>query len=197
MKLIIVRHGETEENTKGITQGHKHGKLTKTGIEQARKLALRLKDEKIDCIYSSDLQRAKDTTEEIAKFHKAPIHYTSELREQHPGVFEGRPREELRKTKEESRLSLAEFKPEGGESFTESKERAQKFLNMLFKRHTKGTILISSHAAFITMLLGILLNKSIEEAFKLRQSNACVNIIEIKENSKHKVHAINCVKHLL
>ena len=37
--------------------------LTKVGIEQARKLALRLKDEKIDAAYVSDLDRAKDTEE--------------------------------------------------------------------------------------------------------------------------------------
>ncbi|MDO8740608.1 MAG: histidine phosphatase family protein [Candidatus Woesearchaeota archaeon] len=196
MKLIIIRHGETEDNVKGLLQGHKHGKLTKTGIEQARKLAFRLKDEEIDAIYSSDLQRAKDTTEEIAKFHKVPIHYTSELREQHLGIFEGKPKDELRKTRGKRGLLVTEFKPKGGESLAELKERAQRFLNMLFKMHTKETILISSHAAFIMMLLGIILNKSIEEAFKLGQSNACVNIIEIKENSKHKVHAINCIKHL-
>lgn len=196
MKLIIIRHGETEDNVKGLLQGHKHGKLTKTGIEQAKKLALRLKDEKIDAIYSSDLQRAKDTTEEIAKFHKVPIHYTSELREQHLGILQGKPKEEIHKRREESGLSVAEFKPKGGESSIELRERAQKFLDMLFKDHTKEAVLISSHAAFIMMLLGVILNKSIEEAFKLKQSNACVNIIEIDENSEHKVHAINCVKHL-
>ena len=47
MKLILTRHGETELNLKGIMQGHLPGKLTKNGINQAEKLALRLKNEKI------------------------------------------------------------------------------------------------------------------------------------------------------
>ncbi len=51
MRLIITRHGETEENIAGIMMGHLQGKLSATGIEQAKKVALRLKDEKIDFIF--------------------------------------------------------------------------------------------------------------------------------------------------
>lgn len=47
MKLIMARHGQTEENVKKIFQGHLPGKLTKLGEEQAKKLAERLKDEKL------------------------------------------------------------------------------------------------------------------------------------------------------
>jgi len=56
-RLIFVRHGETEENKAKIVQGQKHGKLSEEGLEQAKKVAERLKDEKIDFIYSSDLDR--------------------------------------------------------------------------------------------------------------------------------------------
>ena len=66
MKLIITRHGETEENKAGIIQGHLPGHLSEAGIEQAKKVAFRLKDEKINFIYSSDLDRAADTAKEIA-----------------------------------------------------------------------------------------------------------------------------------
>ena len=40
MRLILTRHGETEENATGIRQGHLPGKLSEKGIEQAKKLAL-------------------------------------------------------------------------------------------------------------------------------------------------------------
>jgi len=39
MRLILVRHGETEGNVKRLIQGHLHGKLTKKGREQAKKLS--------------------------------------------------------------------------------------------------------------------------------------------------------------
>ena len=50
MKLIITRHGETEESVGGILMGHLPGILTINGTNQAKKLALRLKDGKIDFI---------------------------------------------------------------------------------------------------------------------------------------------------
>src|SRR3989338_6937789 len=94
MKLIIVRHGETEENAEGIHQGQRHGKLSNVGIEQTKKLGTRLKDEKFDIVYCSDLQRCKDTAKEIMKFHSSiPVHYTKEIRERRMGEFEGRRRD--------------------------------------------------------------------------------------------------------
>ena len=59
MKLILVRHGETNENKNKIVQGFLNTTLSKIGIQQAKKVANRLKDEKIDFAYSSDLDRAK------------------------------------------------------------------------------------------------------------------------------------------
>ena len=61
MKLIIVRHGETVGNATEIIEGHLPGKLSQKGIEQAKKLASRLKDEPIDHIFCSDLTRAIET----------------------------------------------------------------------------------------------------------------------------------------
>jgi len=69
MKLFITRHGETIENINNICQGHIEGQLSKEGINQAKKLANRFKDEQINAIYSSDLNRAVDTAKQILKFH--------------------------------------------------------------------------------------------------------------------------------
>jgi broad specificity phosphatase PhoE len=91
MKLILTRHGETEENKLGIMQGHMPGKLSGLGIEQAKRLALRLKEERIDFIYSSDLARASDTAKAIAKYHpNTPIEFVEELRERDLGEFQGK-----------------------------------------------------------------------------------------------------------
>lgn len=196
MKLIIVRHGETEENVEKIVQGHKLGILTNKGLEQAKKLGQRLKDEKIDVIFSSDLLRAKNTTREIEKYHNIPVHYDKELNERCMGIFEGRPVEEYEKALNESGLDIGDFRPEGGESFTELRERAKRFLERLREEYKGKTVLISSHGWFSAMLLGILLNMPIEEAADLDLENASINIIELGENAEHKAHLINSIEHL-
>jgi len=64
MRLILVRHALTVENEQGIIQGiiqgHLPGMISEQWVRDAEKLALRLKNEKISTIYSSDFARAKD-----------------------------------------------------------------------------------------------------------------------------------------
>ena len=196
MKLIIVRHGETVENANRTFQGHRHGTLSNEGIEQTKKLAERLRNERIDVIFSSDLKRAKDTTHEIARFHDAPIHYSDELRERGFGIFEGKPRQEYYNHVNESKYSRTEHRPQGGESFADLRIRAQSFLDRLYEKYRGKTVLVVSHGGFIKMVLGILLKKPIDEAIRINQENTCVNIIQVEENSEHKAHIINCIKHL-
>ena len=94
MKIIIIRHGETEENKKGIVQGQIPGHLSELGKEQAKKVAKRLSKEKINVIYSSDLDRAKNTAQEIAKFHKKTLfELKQELRERNWGNLQGKRKE--------------------------------------------------------------------------------------------------------
>ena len=88
MRLIIVRHGQTDYNVKRIAQGQLNNPLNETGMEQARKVAKRLKDEKIDVVYCSDLKRTRMTAEEIMKHHPdVPVHYVKEIREMDMGIF--------------------------------------------------------------------------------------------------------------
>src|SRR3989338_4638852 len=69
MKLILVRHGETDANRDMICQGHMNSHLTQKGLRQARLVAERLKYFPIDIAYSSDLDRALDTCKEILRYH--------------------------------------------------------------------------------------------------------------------------------
>src|SRR3989344_2461076 len=73
MKIILVRHGESEHNAK-ITLS-RDSKLTKKGEIQAKHLGEKLKNKKIkiDAIYTSNLIRSKKTAEIISKIIKVPI----------------------------------------------------------------------------------------------------------------------------
>ncbi|MEK6916030.1 MAG: histidine phosphatase family protein [Nanoarchaeota archaeon] len=81
MKLIIVRHGETFANEKGISCGWHNSRLNKVGLEQAKKLAYRLSNEKIDIIFCSDLMRCRQTIKPYLEKVKKEINYTKLLRE--------------------------------------------------------------------------------------------------------------------
>lgn len=87
--FYIVRHGQTEWNSKRIIQGHKDSPLTELGINQAKDLAEKLKHVQFDEIFSSDLLRAQKTAEIFNAERKLHIQTAELLREKHYGKFEG------------------------------------------------------------------------------------------------------------
>ena len=171
------------------------GHLSETGIEQAKKVALRLKDEKIDFIYSSDLDRAANTAKEIAKFHTdVPIKFVKDLREKFLGEWQGKRKEELGfdKTK-----SIATIFPKGGETSEELFNRASSFLHRILSQHLNDTVLFVGHNGINKALIAVITGKSPEDIKSIEhQHNTSINIFEIDENKNHKIHVFNCIKHL-
>ena len=96
MKLILVRHGETAWNAAKRYQGTKNPGLNDTGRRQAKAVAEELKDEKIDAIYCSPMNRARETLAEIIKSHKEvePV-FLDKLVELNYGGFEGLTKQEI------------------------------------------------------------------------------------------------------
>ena len=88
MKLYVVRHGQTNENIGKIMQGNMDTQLNEKGIEQARSARDKLKDVKIDVIFSSPKARALDTAKIISD-GKIPIICDDRLRSRNHGEFEG------------------------------------------------------------------------------------------------------------
>lgn len=93
LKLLFTRHGETEDNIKGIICGQQPGNLTKNGKEQAKKIGVFLKNHPIhfDHIYVSDLGRTVATFENVksqAKYlEKIPTTLTKLIREKSGGIL--------------------------------------------------------------------------------------------------------------
>ena len=174
-------------------QGHLPGKLTKEGIGQAKQLALRLKAEKIDHIYSSDLVRAADTAKEIARFHpKIPLEFTVELRERNLGVLTGRNKVEVSWDTKRMKPTL-----EGGESLKEILDRAERFLHKILLKLPDGTLLVVGHNGINRALMAAVMGKTWKEMMTIEtQKNTSVSIFEIDENRNHKIHLMGCVKHL-
>lgn len=195
MKLILVRHGETEENRRGETQGHMPGKLSSLGIEQAKKLAQRLKDEKIDCIFSSDLARAADTAKEIHKFHSdVPIEFTEKLRELNMGEFQGKVHP---KNWGEIKWKLNLFEPSGGERLDNFLERAKNFKNKILEEYPGKNILFVGHNGINRAIIAAINEKSWNDIKNVEtQKNTAVTIFEFDENKNPSLVLMNSTEHL-
>lgn len=194
MRVILTRHGETEENLQGILQGHLPGKLSKEGISQAKMLAKRLKDEKIDYIFSSDLARAADTTKEIIKYHpETPVEFTQELRERNLGELQGKTKTEL--GIEKTRMVASWLENKDGETPKQMYNRAKRLVNNLAKRFIGKNILLVGHNGINKAIIASLLGKPHTCIQDLEsQGNTAVTIIKLEKEPV--IEVFNCTKHL-
>lgn len=151
MRIILVRHGETEWNRLGIFQGRSDIPLNARGKAEARAQADALKHEPIAAIYSSPLVRAGETARIIQQFHPdLELVMDDGLMEMDLGDFEGLKASDWARQFPEFRDSWQRhpswLKMPGGECLAEVQHRMLETLNRRADRHRPGqTLLVCSH----------------------------------------------------
>lgn len=155
--FYIFRHGQTIWNAEGRPQGqHEYPvPLTVQGQEQAQKLAEKLSDKKIKLIVSSDLLRAQQTGEIVAKALNVSIEFDPRLREVDYGILNGLytiEREEVYPDFKKSYEDVSVPFPQG-ESLRDVALRFKSALQEIAGRCSNRAIGISSHGHAITALI--------------------------------------------
>ena len=87
--VLLIRHGQSRGNAEGRFGGHTDTPLSARGRRQAEALAKTLAREKFSAIYSSDLKRAVQTAEPLARVTRAKLITSDAFRERSVGVMEG------------------------------------------------------------------------------------------------------------
>lgn len=199
MELYLLRHGQTEANVARINQGHQDGKLTEQGVWQAARVAQRLKDVTFDLIVVSDLGRTKETAAPIIATHpEAEVVYEPRVRERNQGVFEGRPYGTFTEAAKEAGIHITEYRPEGGESVTMLRQRAEAYLKELIEEHRQGRVLVVTHGGFLVQALFHLMGMedSRENYERLHPHNTALSIMRIDDEGACDVELLNCTAHL-
>lgn len=197
MRLILVRHGETHWNREKKVQGSSDIELNELGVKQARRLALALRDEKIDTIHSSPLKRAYETARIIGQFHDGPIHVEGGLVEMNQGDFEGLQYHELM---EQHREFLKQWVADpalvripNGESLAELQERAWRVMEAILCR--PGNVLVVSHNFTIAAILCRIQNISLSNFRSACVNTASRTIVDCRNGEFH-LEMLNDVTHL-
>ncbi|SHJ67799.1 alpha-ribazole phosphatase [Anaerobranca californiensis DSM 14826] len=157
VRIIFVRHGETQWNLQKRCQGQTDVELTFRGLSQGKILAQRLKNYPLEVVYTSDLQRAKATAQEVINHKDTKIPIISEplLREFHFGVWEGLTTEEIFEKYRELALKRnisPHVEIPQGEKYADLVNRCQRFVENCLAKH-RGNVLAVTHSVFIKALL--------------------------------------------
>jgi len=188
VKVILVRHGETEWNRlRRIQGGNSDTQLNQRGRKQAASLVLRLKQEEIQAVYSSPLQRAQDTARAIAGYHQLPVGVEPSLKEIEVGELEGVSIAEVGKHLSQLliRHSQGEELPRipGGESLTEVQQRVWGTIQRLVSRHGDGVLVVVSHYFSILTAVCSVLNLPLSQIDRLRLNSASISILTFDEQA--------------
>ena len=149
MILLLARHGETDDNARLIFQGQGGGSLNARGRAQAERLASRLAGS-LDLIVSSDLTRAKETAEAVARVSGLEIVFDRAVREVDVGAWTGLAYEEVeRRFPEEWAAWRAgvDVPRGGGETYEGLATRVARALERIARDHVGKRVLVVSHGA--------------------------------------------------
>ncbi len=183
LRIVLVRHGETEWNKIGKFQGQSDaGGLNERGRAQVDALALALREEPLKAIYSSPIARAVQTAEAINRYHQVSLERRDGLMEMNVGSFEGlQPKDRVNEHPEFLRKWFedpASVRMPKGETLSEVQERAWAVMEEIATAQHEGSVLLCGHNFVNLMILCKTLGLEVTHFRRLRQGPSAMNIIE-------------------
>jgi 2,3-bisphosphoglycerate-dependent phosphoglycerate mutase len=185
MECWLVRHGESTWNSERRLQGSLDAPLSPRGLAQASALAAGLGDLRFDALYTSPLQRARDTAAACgARLGLEPV-ALHELREIGLGDWEGltldtvetRDGDHYRRWLE----APVDHPAPGGEAMAALADRVRSALAGLCAAHPEGRVLVVSHGGVISSALCGWLGRPLNAIWSFRLANASITRVELPE----------------
>jgi broad specificity phosphatase PhoE len=202
--VLLIRHGQSRGNAEGRFGGHTDTPLSARGRRQAEATAKALASEKLNAIYSSDLKRAVETANPLAKLTQAPLEATDAFRERSVGVMEGLTFEEAAAHYPEQYAALLHRDFEhvllGGESYRQTLDRAATKLDEIIQKHKGGRIAVFTHTGAICILILHLMGALDSPELKpvwIATSNCGISRFDLRDDGFIRVLALNDTRHLI
>ena len=196
--IIFLRHGQAENNTKRILAGRTEGvPLTKTGIEQAERIAKYLASIDISAIYSSPIERARHTAGIIAKnCSLEEVVIDERLTEIDMGKFTRMNYDDMFAKYGNIFLKFYENDPviseHEVETFPDVQKRVLDMVDHVLKKHNNENVILVTHMDPIKSMLAKVMNLVPQTLFELVIANASITIIKEQDN-KFSLSAINAM----
>ena len=199
-RLYLVRHGATPLTAEDRFSGFENVHLSEEGRAQASRLAQRLRDDNIDAIYCSPLDRTMETASLIAGPHQLTPIQRDGFREISHGHWEGLSRKEVETQFFEEYAAWESdpftFAPAEGESGISVLARALPVIREIVVNHKDKNVLVVSHKATLRLIISSLLGFDARGyRDRLDQAPACLNILDFKDTVRARLMLFNDISH--
>jgi broad specificity phosphatase PhoE len=203
-RILLVRHGQSMGNAEGRFGGHTATPLSELGRRQAEATARALADEGVTAIYTSDLLRAVETAEPLARATGLNVKQTEAFRERSVGHMEGLTFEAAAEKYPDEYAALLRRDFErvltGGESYRQLLDRAARALDEAIAATRGGTLVVFTHTGTACILalhlMGALDAPELRPVW-LSTNNCGINRFHLHDDGFLRVRALNDTRHLL
>ncbi len=188
MRLILVRHGETESNRERLALGREDVPLNERGRRQAAAVAASLAGVPVAAVYSSPLCRAVETARPLAEARGLEVQVDDDLIEMAVGELEGLSPQEMRDRygdflREWFSTEAGSLRMPGGESLQDVQDRAWAAVERLAERHPEETVIVVSHNFTIHAVLCRALGIPVASFRRLQHDLAAKAVLEVHDDS--------------
>jgi len=199
--ILLIRHGQSEGNILGLFTGHSGYSLSKLGHKQAEMTAEYIRARyNVDAVYCSDLPRAFQTAEHIAKAYDLPVITDARLREINAGRWENKAFTELPDLFPEAftvwREDLIHARCTGGESVLEVADRSTNCLQTIAATNPGKCIAIVAHATTIRASLWKISGATEDAMQSLCWGGNCGISVLCFSDGELQIHSQNITEHL-
>ena len=200
MRLILIRHGQTDWNVRHIVQGKNDLPLNRTGVAQAEDIGNFLKEREISAIYSSPLRRAYQTAIRIARGGAVTV--DDRLTERDFGKWDGMGFPQIAEAYPDLwkiwRTTPAEAEIPGAERIATVAERCLSILGEIVQRHCpkNETVVIVSHTITLKLIMGHFMKLPLNSLHSIGMSNCGYNEIMVESLENGVVTVANDVTFL-
>lgn len=199
LRLLAVRHGETDASRARRFAGSRDVALTAEGREQCEAVARALAGTEVAAVYASPLARARASAEIVARPHGLPVRVEPAFAEMTFGGWEGLTREELRARDPRGWEAWARTPhlaaPPGGERLPDVAARVARAADAVRAAHEGQTVVLVSHAIVLRLLVLAALGLGPDRLWTVDASPAGISEIEYHDGWT-VVHRMNTVAHL-
>jgi alpha-ribazole phosphatase len=172
MRLLLVSHAQTDWNVQSRFQGHTDIPLNDCGRSQAHRWQRQLAEEPLEAIVASDLLRASETAEILAKPHGLSVRTDPRLRELSFGDWEGLTYAEIQQQYPDElaawQQNYSRFSAPSGESLRDLEGLLHLFVGDLERQTPMVTVLVVAHRGSLRSLLCVLLGLPVDRQWDFR-----------------------------
>lgn len=199
--IITVQHTQSVHHTNGMVGSWTDWDLTELGRSQADHIGQKLKDElagKDVILYSSDLKRAKQTADEIAKYIGVEPILRQELRERNLGKCCGKSVQWLRDNIESPENTVDDRLFSDGESRRDAWNRLRPFYEEIMASNDENIIIVS-HGDLLSIWNAMYLGLQVESFYDVDIHGPAggVSHMLIGDDGKHRIRHINDMSYTL